>query len=122
MPSNDYFLFLKKVRHDGSAIDIAHFEQPLTAHNLFRGSCLLPFARDTAWVTEYTLNVSYDGKEFTESIKLYVYQSECQKHIPDDGRDQFLLKVEFQMVKYSNIDILSIQLWNDAKMFKKQFV
>nr|XP_022312815.1 uncharacterized protein LOC111117870 isoform X2 [Crassostrea virginica] len=83
------------VRHDGSAIDIAHFEQPLTAHNLFRGSCLLPFARDTAWVTEYTLNVSYDGKEFTESIKLYVYQSECQKHIPDDGRDQFLLKEGF---------------------------
>ena len=89
---------------------MAYLEQPLTAHNLFRGSCLLPFVHDAAWVTQYTLNVSYDGKEFTESIKLYVYQSECQKHISDDGRDQFLLKVEYQMVGYSSIDILSIQL------------
>ena len=89
---------------------MAHFEQPLTAHSLFRGSCLLPFARDTEWVTQYTLNVSYDGKEFTESINLYVYQSECQKHVSNDGRDQFLLKVEYRMVGYSIIDILSIQL------------
>nr|XP_022310403.1 uncharacterized protein LOC111115834 isoform X2 [Crassostrea virginica] len=82
-------------RHDGSAINMAYLEQPLTAHNLFRGSCLLPFVHDAAWVTQYTLNVSYDGKEFTESIKLYVYQSECQQHISDDGRDQFLLKEGF---------------------------
>ena len=104
-PSNDYsLLFLQKVRHDGSAINVAHFEQPLIAHNLFRGSCLLPFVRDTAWVTQYTLNVSNDGKEFTKAINLYVYQSECQQHISDDGRDQFLLKVEYEMVGYSNID------------------
>ena len=115
MPSNDYFLlFHTKVRHDGSAINTAHFEQPLIAHNLFRGSCLLPLARDTEWVIQYIFNVSYDGKEFTESIKLHVYQSECQQYIFNDGRDQFLLKVEYQMVKYSNIDFLSIRVLNIA--------
>lgn len=68
-------------------------KRPLEEENLFMGSCSLPSDDLTSWITKYMVNVSYNGRQFTQTFSFHTYQSECQQHSVENGYNHFTLKV-----------------------------
>ena len=87
------FRFIFKISNDETTSSITTFEQTLVEENLFQGSCLLPHVNAVTWVSKFTVNVTYDGQQFTEAVSLYIYQSECQQQQSVDSGYKFSLKV-----------------------------
>lgn len=79
--------------YDGSLVDVTEQESRLIEDNLFQGSCPLPKSDSTGWVSKLMLNVSYDRKQFTETLSFFTFRSECQQHSVENGNYKFTLKV-----------------------------
>ncbi|XP_061167273.1 uncharacterized protein LOC133176126 [Saccostrea echinata] len=83
------------IHYDDTVMDTKGIEQPLDDRTLFQGACPLPDDRRTKWITKFTFNISYDGKQFTQTYSVYKYQSECQEVSYDRGVEQFSLKAGY---------------------------
>ena len=92
------FRFIFKIAHDETTSSATKFEQTLVEENLFQGSCLLPHVNAVTWVSKFTVNVTYDGQQFTEAVSLYIYQSECQQQQSVGSEYKFSLKVDSKQI------------------------
>lgn len=91
------FRFIFKIAHDETTSSTTKLEQTLIEENLFQGSCLLPHIDAATWVSKFTVNVTYDGQQFTEAVSLYIYHSECQQEQSVDSGYKFSLKVNTKL-------------------------
>lgn len=92
------FRFIFKIAHDETTSSTTKLEQTLVEENLFQGSCLLPHIDAASWVSKFTVNVTYDGQQFTEAVSLYIYQSECQQQQSVGSEYKFSLKVDSKQI------------------------
>lgn len=89
------FITKQSFSYDGSLVDVTEQESRLIEDNLFQGSCPLPKTDVTGWVSKLMLNVSYDRKQFTETLSFFTFRSECQQHSVENGNYKFTLKEQF---------------------------
>ena len=95
---------------DGTPISTAEYHSYLEERTLFEGYCPLEYSSDDHWVTEFTFNISNDGRRYTENFNVYTYQSLCQEYQNNSGNIAFLFKVELFVLGENNKSMIAFTL------------
>ena len=95
---------------DGTPISRAEYHSYLEERTLFEGYCPLEYSSDDHWVTEFTFNISNDGRRYTENFNVYTYQSLCQAYQNNSGNITFLFKVKLFVLGENNKSMIAFTL------------
>ena len=95
---------------DGTSLSTAEYHSYLEERTLFEGYCPLEYSNDDHWVTEFTFNISNDGRRYTDNFNVYTYQSLCQEYKNNSGNITFLFKVSLFVLGENNKFMIAFTL------------